>query len=448
MELKRALRECYELCDEIEKKGLVKESLKTALRENLRLDFLKYVVFLSSASIVVDFREKQFIQTYLGYEMNENKALQFRYENNLNVQAFCSQLPFVFKYFILADAKEKQAGALCAGRAAKLAAVYELLGQNFAACDDITNAKEIEYLTAFGTFLNRSLREYGIEKNSYVKRVPAPQKQENTPSGEEAQELLAQLNELVGLDKVKEEVKTLVNIMKVMQLRKEQGLKTTGVSKHLVFSGNPGTGKTTVARLLAKLYGALGVIEGGHLVEVDRAGLVSGYVGQTAIKTREVIDEALGGVLFIDEAYTLNSGKEGDFGQEAIDTLLKGMEDNRDNLVVIVAGYPDLMEAFLESNPGLRSRFNKFLYFEDYTPEQQLSILESMCRKQDYELTSEAREKSLAYFEQASRAENYANAREVRNYFERAIARQAGRILDLAQADKKQLLELTGADME
>ncbi|MGN0481422.1 MAG: AAA family ATPase, partial [Lachnospiraceae bacterium] len=259
---------------------------------------------------------------------------------------------------------------------------------------------------------------------------------------------MEELNSLVGLEKVKDEVKTLINIMKVMKLRQAQGLKTTGVSKHLVFSGNPGTGKTTVARLLAKVYGALGVIEKGHLVEVDRSGLVSGYVGQTAIKTKEVIDEALGGVLFVDEAYTLSNGKEGDFGQEAIDTLLKGMEDNRDNLVVIVAGYPDLMEKFLDSNPGLRSRFNKFLFFEDYTSTQQVEILESMCKGKDYKLSKEAEKKAFQYFEKASLSPNYANAREVRNYLERAIAKQATRILTIENATREQLVELTAEDVD
>lgn len=451
MVLKDQLKECYIICDEIEKSGIIKDALKTSLRETLRMDFLRFVAFLSSASIVINHKEQKFIKETLDFDMTDSMVLKFRYENNLSVTYFCKNLPFTFKYFLLADAKDKAAGKANKARADKLLKAYDDLGQNFAACDDITNASEITYHTAFVEMLKRSVKEYGIEANKYVKKVDYKEDPNLTPE-EITNQAMEELNALVGLDKVKDEVKTLINIMKVMKLREAQGLKTTGVSKHLVFSGNPGTGKTTVARLLAKVYGALGVIEKGHLVEVDRAGLVSGYVGQTAIKTKEVIDQALGGVLFVDEAYTLSTGKEGDFGQEAIDTLLKGMEDNRDNLVVIVAGYPDLMEKFLDSNPGLRSRFNKFLFFEDYTSTEQVAILESMCKGKDYKLSDEAKEKAFKYFEKASLAPNYANAREVRNYLERAIARQATRILSMENASetatKEQLQEFIAEDVE
>lgn len=448
MGLKEELEQCYGICDEIEKSGIIKDVLATSLRDTLRMDFLKFLAFLSSASIVINHKEQKFIKENLNYNIDENKVLKLRYENNLNITYFCKNLPFVFKYFLLADAKDKAAGRPSKGRADKLCRTYDNLGQNFAACDDITNASEITYHTTFVEMLKKSISEYGIETNKYIKKVDYKEENPSLTPEEITAQAMEELNNLVGLDKVKDEVKTLINIMKVMKLREAQGLKTTGVSKHLVFSGNPGTGKTTVARLLAKVYGALGVIEKGHLVEVDRSGLVSGYVGQTAIKTKEVIDEALGGVLFVDEAYTLSNGKEGDFGQEAIDTLLKGMEDNRDNLVVIVAGYPDLMEKFLDSNPGLRSRFNKFLFFEDYTSTQQVAILESMCRGKDYKLSEEAKEKAFRYFEKASLAPNYANAREVRNYLERAIAKQATRILTIENATKEQLQEFTAEDVE
>ena len=209
-------------------------------------------------------------------------------------------------------------------------------------------------------------------------------------------------------------------------------MKQPDINLHLVFSGNPGTGKTTVARLLAKIYKQLGVVSEGQLIEVDRSNLVAGYVGQTATKTMEVIDSAMGGILFIDEAYTLiKEGDEKDFGQEAVDTLLKRMEDDRDNFIVIVAGYTEKMEKFVNSNPGLKSRFNKYIFFKDYTGKELYKIFESMCSKQEYEPDEEAAEYIKEYLTRRAEAheENFANAREVRNYIERCISRQATRIV-------------------
>lgn len=246
---------------------------------------------------------------------------------------------------------------------------------------------------------------------------------------ESLEDLLNELNELIGLAGVKEEVSSLVNILKINKLRESRGFKVPQVSKHLVFLGNPGTGKTTVARLLSKIYKKLGVIEKGQLVEVDRSGLVAGYVGQTAIKTQEKIDEAMGGVLFIDEAYTLAKG-ENDFGQESIDTLLKAMEDQREDFVVIVAGYSEPMDRFLESNPGLKSRFNKSITFEDYSPNELLDIFELFCKLNDMRLSSDARDYLTQYLSKLSneKSENFANGREMRNLFEKAFTNQANRL--------------------
>ena len=254
---------------------------------------------------------------------------------------------------------------------------------------------------------------------------------------------------MVGLDGVKREVNSLVNLLQVQRLREKHGLKNSVMSRHLVFSGNPGTGKTTVARIIAKIYNALGILESGQLIEVDRAGLVSGYIGQTATKTTAVIESALGGILFIDEAYSLTVGKgEGDFGQEAIDTLLKAMEDHRDDLIVIVAGYSDLMQEFLASNPGLKSRFNTFIEFKNYTPEELMRILDQMCAQQDYKLSDEAKSFAMAYFEIQSQQENFANAREVRNFLEHAISRQATRLVLNKITDKEGLSLLTLEDVK
>lgn len=260
---------------------------------------------------------------------------------------------------------------------------------------------------------------------------------------------MEELNELIGLKTVKHDVEELIGLAKVRKMREEKGMKSVPVSLHLVFSGNPGTGKTTVARILAKLYKEIGILSTGQLVETDRSGLVAGYVGQTAIKTQKKIEEAMGGVLFIDEAYTLNQEGE-NFGQEAIDTILKAMEDHRDKFIVIVAGYTELMKAFVESNPGLRSRFNKFFEFPDYTVDELQEIFKLQCTKYQYTLTEEAeaavREEIIRL--EAAKGENFANAREVRNLFEKIITNQAARVANLENVDEEVLTTITLEDLK
>ena len=258
--------------------------------------------------------------------------------------------------------------------------------------------------------------------------------------------------EKTGMDDLNElvkDVKELVNLVKTQKLREERGMKTVPVSLHLVFSGNPGTGKTTVARILAKLYKEIGVLSNGQLVEVDRSGLVAGFVGQTAIKTQDKIQEAMGGILFIDEAYTLN--KEGaDYGQEAIDTILKAMEDNRKDLVVIVAGYTELMKKFVESNPGLKSRFNKYIEFPDYTADELISIFELNMRKYNYTYSYEAKlaiEKMIRERE-AHKGENFANARDVRNLFESIITNQATRVAEMKDPSENDITTIMTPDLK
>jgi len=263
--------------------------------------------------------------------------------------------------------------------------------------------------------------------------------------------VMGELNDLIGLESVKARVTELTNFVRIQQLRKGQGLKALQISLHTVFTGNPGTGKTTVARLMGKIYRALGVLKKGHLRECDRAALVAEYVGQTAPKTNAVIDSALDGILFIDEAYALAKGGN-DFGQEAIETLLKRMEDNRERLIVIVAGYTGEMSRFIASNPGLQSRFTTFIEFPDYDPAQMSEIFESIARENGLICSARLREKAHVYFDAQyeNRGRNFGNARLVRNSFEAVLNRQATRLAKAGtfSPDALSLLEAQDFDLD
>lgn len=278
------------------------------------------------------------------------------------------------------------------------------------------------------------------------KHKKQPEEKELPP--EDIGSLKKELHEYIGLATVKKEVESLVNLVTIQKLRRENELPVEDLSLHMVFSGNPGTGKTMIARLMARIYHSLGILSKGHLVEVDRSGLVAGFVGQTAIKTSEVIEKAMGGVLFIDEAYALTNRGGLDYGQEAVDTLLKAMEDHREDLIVIVAGYTELMEEFIHSNPGLESRFNRFLLFPDYTVQEMIDIFTMRCEKSGYHLADDARDLLkglLALF--SLDVKGFGNARGVRNLFERAVSEQANRLASLPTLTRDQLMELTVDDI-
>jgi hypothetical protein len=261
-------------------------------------------------------------------------------------------------------------------------------------------------------------------------------------------ELLAELNRLTGLAAVKEEVNILTQLLRIHTLRAKAHLPVGDMSHHLVFVGNPGTGKTTVARIIAGIYHTLGVVTEGHLVEVDRSGLVAGYVGQTVLRTAEVVRSALGGVLLIDEAYALAGGGERDFGQEAIDELVKAMEDHRHELAVIVAGYPAEMSDFLDANPGLRSRFPKTISFPDYSTDELVAILSDLGRAGSYTPDDGALVAVRRWFEACPRGKGFGNARVARNLFEEAQRRQAWRLRDVIDPTAEQLSTLTAADID
>ncbi|MCL2603555.1 MAG: tetratricopeptide repeat protein [Defluviitaleaceae bacterium] len=283
-----------------------------------------------------------------------------------------------------------------------------------------------------------------------TKKNPEAVEVKNSEAGQP--EALDKLNGLIGLGRVKEEVNTVINLLKIKKMREKAGVSTAAMSLHMVFSGNPGTGKTTVARILGDLYRNLGVLSKGQLIEVDRSGLVGQYIGETALKTLEVVETAMGGILFIDEAYALASAKGvsgHDFGQEAIDTLLKAMEDNRDNLIVIAAGYEKEMETFLQANPGMQSRFNTFIHFDDYSAEELYAIFMNLVKSNSYTCTDEVKTHLTDYFINmyANRKDNFANGREVRNTFENMIKRQANRLAKLSDISESDLYGIKAEDI-
>ncbi|MCD7825370.1 MAG: AAA family ATPase [Clostridiaceae bacterium] len=297
----------------------------------------------------------------------------------------------------------------------------------------------------------RELSEQAKQQFMLVKqRIQSREQEEERAKEEKIKELVGELNSLVGLSSVKEEIQSLINLIKIRKLRSKMNLPEMEMTYHMVFTGSPGTGKTTVARLVAKIYKELGILSEGTLVETDRSGLVAGYVGQTAIKVHELVEQAEGGILFIDEAYSLaNPDIPNDFGREAVDTLVKLMEDHRDNLVVIVAGYTEEMQKFLKSNTGLISRFNKFIDFPDYSREELVSIMEVMANKAGLQIDKKAKDKvfRLLSGKKKQELEDFGNARGIRNLFEKFVINQANRLVLLENPQKEDLLVIQEEDV-
>lgn len=429
-------------------------------REQLKTEFINYISYLSASDGTIAKLEADFSKTYFDIFITADELRKYIDTNNTYSSEFEQTVPKTLVDLVKRDnAVYSESGTLVVSYSAAYCKVFECVGKEFLVCDGDASETEISDMTIYTTMLNNYRKanylgpqdvDCGIDITAIRAGENIPRINEDGELEESLDDLLAELNNLIGLDVVKKDVTSLIHLQEIKRLRKSRGLKELPVSNHLVFYGNPGTGKTTVARLLAKIYYAMGILSQGQFVEVDRSGLVAGYVGQTALKVQEVVKSALGGVLFIDEAYTLSYSNSGnDYGQEAIDTLLKAMEDNRDDFIVIVAGYPELMARFVDSNPGLRSRFNKYINFEDYNVEELIQIFKVMCKNAEYALTDDASIYAAQVFETKykNRGKNFANAREVRNFFETAITRQANRLFGIQNPTNEELSTLTLDDV-
>ena len=324
-----------------------------------------------------------------------------------------------------------------------------------AAIDLLPSPDEITAIDTFRTILLSAMDAHSIPRpgkpaaTTSAGGVPAALPEPELAPERAVEELLAELDALIGLDHVKTEVRRLTSLLRIQRLRAEHKLPVIETSRHLVFVGNPGTGKTTVARLLSQIYRSLDVVTKGHLVEADRADLVAGFVGQTATKTQAVLESAIGGTILIDEAYALARGGENDFGREAIDTLVKFMEDHRDDLaVVVVAGYPTEMQQLIDTNPGLESRFARTLEFPDYSSDELIKIFDGMSSMHEYHLASSAQSRLRDVIQAEPRGRGFGNARFIRNVFEQAVSMQAVRLTDVGEPSKSQLTTLEAADIE
>ncbi len=443
-----------------------------------------FCLYLAFADQRLEDVEIDVIGEITGKKESVKKLKELAEKAGVMEEDFCEQVPLILNCAIDFDngfqnKVKKGAAEEIGNMTAAIYDLYAMIGAFIIVCDEELTHSEYQRFLKFMqtmydkiksdldkdlkeilppvTIVSKTLNMLNVtnEQLAAVKRQKTTGEKKSVSNNHEEddttlEELMDQLNDLVGLHEVKYEVTSLINLCRVKQIREQHGLAFPPLSLHLVFSGNPGTGKTTVARLLSRIYQKIGVLSQGHLVEVDRSGLVGGYVGQTALKVQDVIKEAIGGILFIDEAYSLtNTTSTNDYGIEAVDTLVKAMEDHRDDLIVIVAGYPEQMENFIKSNPGFKSRFNKFISFEDYNPTELVEVFKLFCKQAGYRASLDALKCVKEYFENRceEKPDDFANAREVRNLFEHAMMRQANRIIMVSDVKPEMLTLLKAEDI-
>lgn len=459
IELKKSINQLFDIVDANGASSNGNKLTNSEAREQLKKEFIDYLSYLSASDGVISEYEAQFISEYFDYTMDAENLRSYIDENNTYTTEFEQRPTKTLVSLIDGDNVRYINNDLVLSDSIAYIRVFECVGKEFLVCDGEATEQEVDdfstYIKMLDGYVKKEARFPNKVKSSIdVSNVHAgeniPKFNEKGEKEESLEDLLMQLDSLIGLQVVKNDVNSLIHLQDIKLLRKARGLKEIPVSNHLVFYGNPGTGKTTVARLLARIYHVMGILSKGQFVEVDRSGLVAGYVGQTALKVQEVVEQSLGGVLFIDEAYALTYSSSGnDYGQEAVDTLLKAMEDHRDDFIVIVAGYPDLMAQFIDSNPGLRSRFNKYINFEDYDVEELSQIFRLMCSQAGYTPTDEVVDYATSVFEKKykNRGKNFANAREVRNFFEKAMMNQADRLYTVNDPTNEQLCTFELSDV-